>query len=53
LIAAPAALVTGGLVIFSLWGYSRLGNKSWIDLGLFVAAFAPQYLGMFGHIFCN
>jgi len=65
LIAAPAALITGGLVIFSLWGYFRLRNKSWSDLGLFVAAialvagffvaifaaFAPQYLGMFRHIF--
>ncbi|PYT06329.1 MAG: hypothetical protein DMF60_09620 [Acidobacteria bacterium] len=60
-IAAPAALVTGGLVIFSFWGYSRVRNKSWSDLGLFVAAtvlvagffiaifaaFAPQYLNMF------
>jgi hypothetical protein len=67
LIAAPAALVTGGLVIFSLWGYFRLRNKSWSDLGLFVAAmaliagffvaifaaFAPQYLGMFRPIFGN
>jgi len=65
LIAAPAALATGGLVIFSLWGYFRLRNKSWSDVGLFVAAmalvasffvaifaaFAPQYLGMFRHIF--
>jgi hypothetical protein len=61
LIAAPAALVTGGLVVFSVWGYCRLRDKSWSDLGLFVAAtalvagffvgiftaFAPQYLGMF------
>ena len=65
LIAAPAALATAGLVIFSLWGYFRLRNKSWTDLGLFVAAmalvagffvaifaaFAPQYLGMFRSIF--
>src|SRR2546428_7118611 len=65
LIAAPAALVTVGLVIFSLWGYLRLRNKSWSDLGLFVvamalvagffvaifAAFAPQYLGMFRPLF--
>ena len=64
-IAAPAALVTGGLVIFSVLGYSRLRNKSWTDLGLFVAAtgvvagffvaifaaFAPQYLSMFRPIF--
>jgi hypothetical protein len=61
LIAAPAACVTAGLVLFSLWGYSRARKKSWSDLGLFVAAigvvvgffvailaaFAPQYLGMF------
>ena len=66
-IAAPAALFTGGLVIFSLWGYSRLRNKSWSDLGLFVAAtclvagffvaifaaFAPQYLNMFRPLFGN
>jgi len=65
LIAAPAACFTGGLVLFSLWGYSRVQNKSWSDLGLFVvavgmvagffvaifAAFAPQYLGMFRHLF--
>jgi len=65
IIAAPAALVTSGLVIFSLWGYARLRNKSWSDLGLFVAAtglvagffvaifaaFAPQYLDMFRPIF--
>jgi len=65
LIAAPAAFVTGGLVLFSLWGYSRSPNKSWSDLGLFVAttgavgsffiaifaAWAPQYLGMFRQLF--
>jgi hypothetical protein len=65
LIAAPAACVTAGLVVFSLWGYSRARNKTWSDLGLFVAAtgavagffvaivaaFAPQYLGMFKHLF--
>jgi hypothetical protein len=65
LIAAPAACVTGGLVLFSLWGYSRARKKSWSDLALFVAAiglvagffvailaaFAPQYLGMFKHLF--
>jgi hypothetical protein len=64
LIAAPAACVTGGLVLFSLWGYARLRSKSWIDVGSFVAAlamvagffvaifaaFAPQYLGMFTHL---
>jgi hypothetical protein len=61
LIAAPAAIFTAGLAIFSLWGYGRLRNKSWTDIGLFVGAsagvavffiaifavFAPQYLGMF------
>ena len=66
-IAAPAALVTGGLVILSLWGYSRLRNKSWSDLFLFMAAtglvagffvaifaaFAPQYLNMFRPLFGN
>jgi hypothetical protein len=65
LIAAPAAIATGGMVLFSLWGYSRLRHKSWRDLGLLVvalaavfaffiaifAAFAPRYLGMFGHLF--
>jgi hypothetical protein len=65
LIAAPGALATGGLVIFSLWGYLRLRQKSWRDLALFgvtaalvagfflaiFALFAPQYLGMFSHIF--
>jgi hypothetical protein len=65
LIAAPAAMVTAGLVLFSLWGYSRLRNKSWRDLGLFVAAtasvagffvaifaaFAPRYLAIFKPIF--
>ena len=64
LIAVPATLAASGLVVFSLWGYSRLRQKSWPDLGLFVAAtalvagfflaifalFAPQYLGMFRHI---
>jgi hypothetical protein len=61
LIAAPAALATGGLVVFSLWGYTRLANKSWADLVRLVATFAlvfafflaifavfaPRYLGMF------
>jgi hypothetical protein len=61
LIAVPAAIATGGLVLFSVVGYARLPNKSWRDLGPLVAAlvvvpaffivifaaFAPQYLGMF------
>jgi hypothetical protein len=65
LIAAPAAIFTAGLAAFSFWGYGRLRNKSWSDLGLFVGAlagvaaffiaifsvFAPQYLGMFKRLF--
>ena len=61
LIAAPAALAAGGLVLFSLFGYVRLPDKSWRDFlpllaasilvpAFFIAifyAFAPQYLGMF------
>jgi hypothetical protein len=61
LIAVPAAITTTGLVLFSLWGYSRLENKSSIDVGLFIAAtclvaaffvaifaaFAPGYLAIF------
>jgi hypothetical protein len=60
-IAAPAAIATGGLVLFSLWGYSRLRAKSLLDLAAFVLAlalvaaffvtlfwtFAPQYLALF------
>lgn len=65
LLGAPAACFTGGLVLFSLWGYFRDRHRKWSDLGLFVAAtgavagffvaifaaFAPQYLGMFKHLF--
>ena len=61
LIAAPAAIATGGLVLFSVAGYAQLPKKSWCDAGLLLgsvvlvalfflaifAAFAPQYLGMF------
>jgi hypothetical protein len=61
LIAAPAACATGGLAVFCLWGYFRIRNKSWTDLGVFLvtlagvvafflaifAVFAPRYLGMF------
>jgi hypothetical protein len=32
------AVATAGLVFFSLVGYARLPNKSWGDVGLFVAA---------------
>ena len=61
LIAAPAAVTTAGLALAALWGYTRLPNKKWRDLVLFVSAlllvvgwfvgifalFAPRYLGMF------
>jgi hypothetical protein len=61
LIAVPAAIATGGLLLFSVAGYARLPNKSWRDLGLLAAAFvvvllffvlifaafAPRYLAMF------
>jgi len=61
LIAVPAAITTGGLALCALWGYMRLPNKKWRDLGLFASAlllvagwfigifalFAPQYLAMF------
>jgi hypothetical protein len=61
-IAAPAALSTGGLVLFSVWGYSRVRPKRAADLAFFVAVlilvaaffvtifwlFTPQYLAMFG-----
>jgi hypothetical protein len=60
-IAAPAALCTGGLVLFSLWGYSRCPTKRPVDVVRFVAVlamvvsffwvifwlFAPQYLTLF------
>ena len=65
LIAAPAACATGGLLLFSLLAYFRGRSRSWSDLGVFAgalalvagffvaifAAFAPQYLRMFGGIF--
>jgi hypothetical protein len=64
LIAAPAALATGGMVLFGLWGYLRARNKGWSDVGvlavLFVcmtgyfmaicAVFAPQFLRLFAGI---
>jgi hypothetical protein len=57
-IAVPAAVGTAGLIVFSLFGYVRLHNKSWRDVGTFgaafvvvsaffvgiFAAFAPQFL---------
>jgi hypothetical protein len=60
-IAAPAALSTGGLVLFSVWGYSRVRPKRPADLALFVAVlilvamffvtifwlFMPRYLALF------
>jgi hypothetical protein len=64
LIAVPAAFATGALALSALWGYRRLPEKSWWDLGVFGAAlllvaawfvgifalFAPGYLGMFRHL---
>jgi hypothetical protein len=61
LIAAPAAIACGGLLVFSLLGYLMTPSKSARDFAFFVAAlvlvpaffiaiftaFAPQYLGMF------
>jgi hypothetical protein len=61
LIAVPAAVTTGGLALSALWGYTRLPDKRWRDLGLFASALflvaawfigifallAPQYLQMF------
>ena len=60
-IAAPAALATGGLVVFSVWGYGRVRPKTPVDLALVVALlagvafyfvmlfwlFAPRYLSLF------
>ncbi len=60
-IAAPAALATGGLAVFSLWGYWQLPTRRPVDLlhfgsalamvALFFAAifwlFAPRYLALF------
>ena len=60
-IAAPAAFSTGGLVLFSVWGYSRVRPKRSADLALFVAVlivvamffvtifwlFTPRYLALF------
>lgn len=64
-IAAPAALSTGGLVVFSLWGYARHRSKAPLDLAVFVAVlgsvaaffvllfwlFAPRYLTLFNRLF--
>jgi hypothetical protein len=64
LIAVPAAVGTGGLVLFSLVGHIRLRNKSWRDIGVFgaalvvvsaffvaiLAAFAPRFLTPLKHI---
>jgi len=65
LIAAPAALATTGLAIFSLASYLRLPNKSWRDAGVLAVAlvavpafflaifklFAPRYLAIFQRVF--
>ena len=64
-IAAPAAVATGGLALFSFVGYLRLRSKSWRDVALFAvafvaiagyfaamfAAFAPRYLVLFERLF--
>jgi hypothetical protein len=64
-IAAPAAVSTAGLMVFSLWGYSRLRTKSPRDMALFLAVllsviafflllfwlFAPRYLALFQRLF--
>ncbi len=65
LIAAPAALATAGMALFGAWGYLRVRDKSFVDVGLlagatvcivgyFVAIFAmcaPQYLPLITVIF--
>jgi hypothetical protein len=65
LIAAPAAIAAGGLVLFSVLGYVRRPRKSWRDLRLLLAAtvlvpafflaiftaFAPRYLAIFQRVF--
>jgi len=65
LIAVPAAIAAGGLVVFAALAYAGRPGKSWSDvlswaaavvvvplffLGIF-AAFAPRYLGMFEKVF--
>lgn len=64
-IAAPAALSTGGLALFSLWGYARLRTKAPSDAAAFAGVlvsviafflllfwlFAPQYLQLFTRLF--
>ena len=63
-IAAPAALSTGGLALFSLWGYARTRAKAPVDAIIFVGVlvsvalffatlfwlFAPQYLRLFNRL---
>jgi hypothetical protein len=60
-IAVPAALSTGGLVVFSLWGYARVRSKAPADVAVFVVVlalvaaffitifwlFAPRFLELF------
>jgi len=65
LIAAPAAIATGGLALFAVLGYVRLSSKGWPDVipwatavavvpaffvGIF-ALFAPQYLAIIERAF--
>jgi hypothetical protein len=61
-IAVPAAVGTGGLMLFSVVSYLRSGDKRLLDAAWFLGTlalvagyfvlifrlFAPQYLGMFG-----
>jgi len=61
LMGAPAAIVSAGLIVFSLWAYLRLPNKAWTDAAVFVASsgfavaffvaiftvFAPESSGLF------
>ena len=65
LIAAPAAIATGGLVLFCCLGYGRLPTRSRRDVAIWIAAlalvplfflvimagFAPQYLPIFQRAF--
>jgi hypothetical protein len=40
LIAAPAAIATGGMVVFSLWAYLQAPTRRAADLAIFAAAAA-------------
>ena len=67
LIAAPAAIATGGLVLFCCLGYVRLPTRSRRDVAIWIGAlalvplfflviiagFAPQYLPIFQRAFAS